>query len=62
MSSNRRGVVEIPIVAQDLIAIGDPDRFVVSGDSECRGKSFGGKMDGGDDGGVNSNERRRRYR
>lgn len=62
MSPNRRGVVEIPIVARDLTAVSDPDRSVAGGGCERRGKSFGGRTDGGDDGGVDSGERRRRHR
>ena len=62
MSPNHHGVVEIPIIARDLTAMSDPDRFVVDSDCERQGKSFGGRTDGGDNEGVDSDERRRRYR
>ena len=62
MSPNRHGVVEIPIIAQDLTAMSDLDRSVVGSGCERQGKSFGGRTDGGDNEGVDSDERRRRYR
>ena len=62
MSLDRHGVVEIPIVARDLITMSNPDRFVADGGCERWGKSFEGKTDGGDDEGVDFGERRRRYR
>ena len=61
MSLNRQGVVEIPIIARDLTAMSDPNRSIASSGCERRGKSFGGRTDGGDDEGIDSGERRRRY-
>ena len=39
----------------------DPNRSVADSGCERRGKSFRGWTDGGEDGGVDSDERRRRY-
>ena len=62
MSPNRHGVVKIPIAARDLIAMSDLDRSVVGSDCEHQGKSFEGRTNGGDNEGVDSSKRRRRYR
>lgn len=59
VSSERGGVEEVPVVAGDLSAVGDPDGAVVGG-GERRREAFGRRTDGSDDGSIDAGERRRR--
>jgi hypothetical protein len=62
MSPYRRGVIEIPIVAGDLTAMGDPDRAISGGGCERRGESIGCGTDSRNNGSIYTGERRRRHR
>ena len=62
VSPDSRGGDEIPVVAGDLTAMGDPDGAVVGGRRKRRGKAVGGWADGVADGSVDPGEGRRRHR
>lgn len=58
VSAERRGVEEVPVVAGDLSAVGDPDGTTI-GSGEGRREAFRRRTDGSDDGGIDAGERRR---
>lgn len=62
VSPDRRAGNEIPVVAGDLTAMGNPDRAVFGACREGRGKAIGGRANGGDDGSIDPGEGRRRHR